>query len=96
MSTFLNLMLAGLAGTLGVLAAVVLWHKRQPKPAPRLDELSAQTLKRAEEYVAAGDIVQAAKVVHDATGWPLRECKPVIDHLRAKHPRARKDDFPLS
>lgn len=85
MSTFLNLMLAGLAGVLGVLAAVVLWQKRQPKPGPRLEELSAQTLARAQEYVAAGKIVQAAKVVHDATGWPPRECKPVIDHLRARH-----------
>lgn len=87
MSTFLNLMFAGVAGVLGVGAAMVLWHKRQPKPAPRLDELSKQTLARAEEYVAAGKIVLAAKVVHDATGWPLRECKPVIDHLRAKHPK---------
>jgi hypothetical protein len=85
MSTFLNLMLAGLAGALGVLAAVVLWQKRQAKPALRLDELSPQTLARAEEYVAAGKIVLAVKVVHDATGWPPRECKPVIDHLRAKH-----------
>lgn len=82
MSTFLNLMLAGVAGALGVLAAVVLWQKRLP--APRLDELSEQTLTRAEEYVAAGKLVEAAKVVHDATGWPPRECKPVIDHLRAR------------
>lgn len=82
MPTFLNLLLAGLAGTLGVLAAVVLAHKR--RPAPRLDELSPKTLARAEEYVAAGKLVEAAKVVHDATGWAPRDCKPVVDHLRAK------------
>lgn len=94
MSTFLNLMFAGLAGVLGVLAALMLWHKRQPKRVARLDELSAQTLARAEEHVAAGKIALAAQAIHDATGWPLRECMPVIDHLRAKHSRARKDDFP--
>jgi uncharacterized iron-regulated membrane protein len=92
MSLVLSVALGAGAGTLA--AGLVMWLRRRPKPAARLDELSPLTLARAEEFVAAGKIVQAAKVIHDATGWDLRDCKAVIDCLRARRRRPPKDDFP--
>jgi hypothetical protein len=92
MNLVLSVALGAGAGALA--AGLVVWLRRRPKPAARLAELSPLTLARAEEFVAAGKIVQAAKVVHDATGWDLRDCKAVIDHLKARRRRPRKDDFP--
>jgi large subunit ribosomal protein L7/L12 len=59
-----------------------------PPPAPPA-ELSAAALAQAKALIAAGNPIQAVKVIRDDTGWSLQQSKETMDRLRGRDPRRR-------
>jgi ribosomal L7/L12-like protein len=89
-------MSTGTAFVLGFLLGVVLMLvvflsvRRRPLPPVVLPELDEETLSRARDLVARGEIVHAVKVVRAETGLGLVHAKAVVDQL----PRTTgKDDL---
>jgi hypothetical protein len=91
-------MSTGTAFVLGFLLGVVLMLvvflsvRHRPQPPVVLSEVGEETLARARDLVARGEIVHAVKVVREETGLDLVRAKAVVDRL--PRPTGKDDDLP--
>ncbi|MFL6119582.1 ribosomal protein L7/L12 [Actinophytocola sp.] len=68
-------------GVLLTLAVAMTVRRRPSHPPVVLRDVSEETLSRARELVASGQIVHAVKLVREETGLGLAQAKAVVDGL---------------